>query len=713
MEDVNVTKPEIQESQENTEQDAMQSLEQATFEPGSQVEQMSGYQQAESIQADVASLVPVGAAAMQTESLQPDLPVVEAMLPATSEEISGVSVTPINVPLASPGEVSSQEVTLESPLGTPPLEQVGNLPGPIPDIAATSQQVISGAEAVEVDPTPLPDQGHLEEAVVTSATSGVENFGSLPIPVPNPAQLDEMVNAQLVSVGSEVSDLPLPMPDIAMEAGPVTDGEGVQTNQVEPNQDISQVNRAAGLQTGNMQEQVGEAAINEAAFEKAIPYTTDSAARVAGTSAEVLPSSAPVEITGEQQKVDLSGLEVPLETAARVEAAASSSEGTASNEGSEWKPPTMYVNTNPDGSTTVVGADGKAINSPPMITQSIDAGGQVHYYATYPNDSGADLKFEIPSYSAPLTGMYVSKGADGTLQVVDANGKPVDAPPTIHTVIGSDGKPVYMASYPGGEGILKSYIAPISDMYVYKDKDGVTHVVDANGKPVSSPPSITVSIGQDGNPVYTASYPGSDAGPVNLSAYSQPLSGVYFSKDVNGNTILVDEHGMKLASPPIISKSTDSSGKEVLSASYPGGQPVDISTLPEFMLESSGSGWSSYHVWFNAENKPVVVDGNGNPLDAQPKLSWDSSLTCYRILPPDYPAHPALFADVYYQPYSSLFIHLGQDGKPNVVDASGKPVTCPPSITASVNAAGQTVYTAHYNYYPSATLSYYKPPSAN
>jgi hypothetical protein len=166
----------------------------------------------------------------------------------------------------------------------------------------------------------------------------------------------------------------------------------------------------------------------------------------------------------------------------------------------------MYVHVSQDG-ITVVDASGEPVDSPPLIRTIVDDGGDVIYDAYYPSGERADLT----TYSAPITGMYVHVSQDGTKTIVDATGEPVDSPPMIRTIVDDKGDVIYDAYYPSGERAdLTTYSAPITDMYIHISQGKIT-VVDADGKPVDSPPLIRQFVVK-GEVVFDAYYPGSQGG---------------------------------------------------------------------------------------------------------------------------------------------------------------------------------------------------------
>ena len=82
--------------------------------------------------------------------------------------------------------------------------------------------------------------------------------------------------------------------------------------------------------------------------------------------------------------------------------------------------------------------------------------------AHYPTSVGqTEIKGILTTYSAPITGMYVHAGQDG-ITVVDANGEPVDSPPLIRMIAEPSGDVIYDAYYPGGQRVALEYYKPPS-----------------------------------------------------------------------------------------------------------------------------------------------------------------------------------------------------------------------------------------------------------
>lgn len=724
MEEMEFQGEEIKNIMENPEQDATRNLDQSTLEPAVRVEQTGDIAQAEAIQTTLVAATEnmVSAQVENAGTIQSALPIEEKMVAASPDENQGVSVTPINIPLPTQAEVASHS-NVQS------VETVGTLPTPIPETAQLAEIIAnlpgSGADAVEVLPNPLPSIDEQSATQVSQSLTGAEAVEVLPNPLPDLGiqasavsrvadDDEEGVQRNTLEGASSIPHGPLPNENLAdgvqavgASVGEIKDVSGLTPIQM-PMPDPEGPVEIEPTATADLKDGLEETSFTPDLGGPVIGGKIDLGPLGAGAKASVYTGEVPVEAAVVESAFEAAGLEVPVEAAATVAFVTSGSEGTTGNEGSEWKPPTMYANTNPDGSITVVDANGNKVDSPPIITMAVGSDGTVHYYASYPDGSGAGTQFEIQGYSAPTDGMYIYKNADGSITVVDANGKPVDAPPKVTITIGADGKEKYLVSYPGGDasskGALTAYEGSTQGMYVYTDKDGTTHVVDANGKPVDSPPLITKSVGADGKEVYTASYPGSDS-PVTLSAYSGSMEGLYIAKDKDGNLIVVNSNGMKVDCPPLITQSVGGDGKIIYSATYPGEESSVV--LEKYVLSPSG-----LSVYVDQDGKMTILDKNGTPMDAQWKVEKYQGWYYIYMADADQTYEGYTQVKAFSQPLTDMFIHLGQDGKPHVVDISGKPIAFPPQITSFVDSKGQVCYSACYPDSQPSILGYYKPPSA-
>jgi hypothetical protein len=288
--------------------------------------------------------------------------------------------------------------------------------------------------------------------------------------------------------------------------------------------------------------------------------------------------------------------------------------------------------------------------------------------------------------------MYAHVDSSGTVTIVDENGKPIDSPPTVTKVVGEDGTEKYMASYEAGGKTysfeVTSYISSLSDLYVGYDKDGKLTVFNGKGEPVDSPPVITKFVDEKGMEKYTAYYPGAgEGGKVTLSSYTASLEGCYSTTGQDGKVTIVDADGNPLKCQPVITKTVDH-GIEKYYASYPGtGAKVELSAYSASL--------EGYYAHVGPDGKITVVGADGNPLKCQPVITKtvDHGVEIY------YASYPGTGAKVELSAYSAsldgYYTHIGQDGKVTVVDADGNPVSSQPAITKTVDHGVEKYYASY------------------
>jgi hypothetical protein len=384
-----------------------------------------------------------------------------------------------------------------------------------------------------------------------------------------------------------------------------------------------------------------------------------------------------------------------------------------------WEPPEMYIHYGADGAKTVVGPDGKPLDSPPVITVVVDSKGAETIRATYPGMDPNDY-FEISSYEAPMEkGLYVYQGSDGKPVVVNESGKPIDSPPIITVVQEGSGKQSYLVEYPNS-GVtqkvqLESYVGTLEkEMYVHIDSSGVATVVGADGKTIDSPPHLTTIVDSKGQETWVAKYPGAEQeSQVVLSSYSAPLEGLFAHYGQDGTVTVVDADGKPVDSPPSTTKVMGTKGTEEIIAGYPGTGQEGKVTLQAYQPTTTGGTFIN----IGSDGKPVVVDADGVPIDSPPIIQTvigEKGVPTYLSSYPGTSIKGQL--SLYSAPLNDCYIHIGSDGSARVVDADGKPLASQPALHLKVGAHGTGIYTASY---PNSTgtetkvqLGYYKPPSA-
>jgi hypothetical protein len=434
------------------------------------------------------------------------------------------------------------------------------------------------------------------------------------------------------------------------------------------------------------------------------------------TELEVEPEALPiVEELAEVESGPEETLEMPEESVVgQTELTQEAMEGAEEY----WEPPEMYIHHGTDGTKTVVGPDGKLLDSPPIITVVVDSSGAETIRATYPGMDPNDY-FEIPSYEASMEkGLFVYQGSDGKPVVVNESGVAIDSPPIITTVVDSTGKETYLAEYPGSGVTQKVQLEDYpgnfeTQMYVHVDSSGVATVVGADGKAIDSPPHLTKIVDSKGQETFMAKYPGTgEEGQAILSSYSAPLEGIFAHYGQDGTVTVVDADGKQVDSPPMITKQIGSKGEEQIIAGYPGAGPEDKVTLAAYQPATTAGTFIN----IGSDGKPVVVDENGEPIDSPPKIQIVMGTTAVPKYLSSYPGTNIKGElSLYSAPLNDCYIHIGQDGTNTVVDADGKPLSSQPVLHKAVDSTGSEIITA---WYPSSTgtetkvqLGYYKPPS--
>jgi hypothetical protein len=137
---------------------------------------------------------------------------------------------------------------------------------------------------------------------------------------------------------------------------------------------------------------------------------------------------------------------------------------TIGEEEEVWTPPEYFLHQDNKGNMTVVDADGKTVENPPII-YTLDhlpeyAG---KYFIAYPGSDppvkhdgsliDTSALIEIPLYIGPTEGFYLHQDNKGNMTVVDADGKTVENPPIIYTLDHFPGK--YFIAYPGSDWPVK------------------------------------------------------------------------------------------------------------------------------------------------------------------------------------------------------------------------------------------------------------------
>jgi len=313
------------------------------------------------------------------------------------------------------------------------------------------------------------------------------------------------------------------------------------------------------------------------------------------------------------------GAETGMDTAAvatdeNVEAGVSQEDLSEAEEG--WNPPDVYMYYGPDGKIIVVGEDGKPIDCPPIVS-SADGASFFAYYPGMVDENGDPIKFEIKDYKGSLTDLYLYHDSTGKPIVVDKNGNPVSSPPSLASADGATFFAYYGKAGAGEQVELQAYKGSLTDLYLYHDSAGKPIVVDKNGNLVISPPWLTSA---DGATFY-ASYDSSGTGEsVQLQAYKGSLTDLYLHQDSTGKMIVVDADGQPVASPPKIY----SADGVTFSATYD-----SSGTGESVQLQAYKGSLTDVYLYQDSSGKMIVVDAAGKPLTSQPSITSPDGATFY------------------------------------------------------------------------------------
>ncbi len=422
----------------------------------------------------------------------------------------------------------------------------------------------------------------------------------------------------------------------------------------------------------------------------ATPETTE-----AGPESTDQPDQAPVESEtgmGAEAVMDTvaASLDENVEGDVNEEGLAEAEEG--------WKPPEMYMYSGPDGKIVVVGPDGKPMDSPPMVTSPTGAPPFYAYYPGMKDKNGDPVKFEISEYTGSLTDLYLYHDSTGNPIVVDKNGNPVSSPPSLTSPDGATFYAYYGKAGTGESVELQAYKGSLTDLYLYQDSSGKMIVVDADGNPVASPPSVTSA---DGATFYAYYGKAGTSEQVQLQAYKGSLTDLYLYQDSSGKTIVVDADGNPVSCPPSV---TSADGATFYA--YYG----KAGTSEQVQLQAYKGSLTDLYLYQDSTGKMIVVDADGNPVVSPPKVTSADGSTFYASYD-NSGTGESVHLQAYKGSLTDVYLYQDSSGKMIVVDATGKPLTSQPSITSPDGATFYASYAGGYKTGDMVQLQYYKPPS--
>jgi len=359
-----------------------------------------------------------------------------------------------------------------------------------------------------------------------------------------------------------------------------------------------------------------------------------------------------------------------------------------------WEPPEIYVYKSEDGSISIVDSNGKSIDSPPQIQIDKKTGAVTAWYA------GSEKQtFTIPAFerqTQDLEGMFVYTDQDGKLVIVDKDGKLITNPPSTYI---ENGKVIGIIQKDPWQTIgweVPEYTPPTQNIFAYTHTDGSVDIVDKNGELIKCPPHYF----QDGaDPtVYLKDPTGIQ---LEIPAFTPSHEGIYLYKNLDGSYSVVDENGKQVKSPPhlVIDGTNEPHIK---------GENDQVIKLDVYKPSTT-----DVYAYTGQDGSVYMVDKDGNQINSPPHYDLDVITGKVYTKGKD---DSAIEIQSYQPPIKDMFIHLNQDGSIDIVDQNGMMIKSPPNITIDINALGKPIYNAKYSGMPwesSVQLNFYKPPSSH
>jgi hypothetical protein len=226
--------------------------------------------------------------------------------------------------------------------------------------------LVKAAPPAEAVAPHRPEEADRSKASVAPEEGGSGKVDAIPITVPD-----------VHAAADEVSSLPLPLPKPAAAEQPLI--RGMAPDPIVRPKDAA---AAPSLKVESLPLD-GEVRVERRFYGK--PETGEEA------------GSLPIPIPGEKvpaaqrESAAMDENPPPPPDAEMMKPAASAqTQESVSETEEEWIPPEMYAHGGPDGKITVVGADGKPVDSPPVIQKVVDANGMEKYVAYYPGAGPGD-----------------------------------------------------------------------------------------------------------------------------------------------------------------------------------------------------------------------------------------------------------------------------------------------------------------------------------
>ena len=167
-----------------------------------------------------------------------------------------------------------------------------------------------------------------------------------------------------------------------------------------------------------------------------------------------------------------------------------------------------------DGSYTVVDKNGQPVKNPPhLVIEGMNK----------PHLQGEESQvIELEEYQPPKKDVFACTAQDGSVYLVDKDGNQINSPP--HFDVDPISGQVYTKGKEDSAIQLEVYKQPMNDMFIHLGQDGSISIVDKNGKLIESPPNITIDYDPSGQPVFHAKYAGMAVEESSTLNYYKPPS---------------------------------------------------------------------------------------------------------------------------------------------------------------------------------------------
>ncbi len=326
-----------------------------------------------------------------------------------------------------------------------------------------------------------------------------------------------------------------------------------------------------------------------------------------------------------------------------------------------WEPPEMYVHQNKDGSLDFVDAAGKPIKCPPHYSRDAVTGEVQAWY--YGAKTGE--VFDVPPFPGhDLTGILAYTAPDGTVSFVDSGGNLIDSPPDF--LRNKDGS-IFTMDADGKQYTFKTYEPPTKGVYIYYNQDGSYQIVDQEGDLINCPPTLVRDSVTKEWLIKT-----SEDQFLKIPEYKPPTQDIYYYQGADGSTTIVDEDGTPIKCPPIWSSQYAKTGGSDTNM-YIKGEDGEYLTIQEYVPPTEG-----VFICYHPDDSITLVNDKGETIKSPPKLTYDHIDGEYYLEGKD---GSRIKPQKWWQRPIDMYVYVGQDGSVEIVNENGEIIENPMQYT--------------------------------